>query len=140
MSQKSHNKHMQHQVINASFSSIDNKGTCNNIRTMRMSTMMKRKDIVDNGGVRPKAVWDMKTVELYIKLCLGEVEKGEHNGTNLTEKGDNVENAIDVLDEWWEKKQLENPRYGKFRRKGLRFYNELTALFKDTYASSSFCA
>jgi hypothetical protein len=49
--------------------------------------MMKRKDIVDNGGVRPKAVWDMKTVELYIKLCLGEVEKGEHNGTNLTEKG-----------------------------------------------------
>ena len=52
-----------------------------------MSTMMKRKDIVDNGGVRPKAVWDMKTVELYIKLCLDEVKKGEYNGPNLTEKG-----------------------------------------------------
>ncbi|XP_045790167.1 L10-interacting MYB domain-containing protein-like [Trifolium pratense] len=143
---------------------------------MRMSTMMKlkRKDIVDNAGVRPKAVWDIKTVELYIRLCLDEVKKGEHNGTNLTEKGwksvlSNINEKLTGKDygknqlknkwynlkrdwqEWyklfanetlvggdsaerWEKKQLENPQYGKFRRKGLRCYNELTTLFKGMVA------
>lgn len=139
---------------------------------------MKRKDIGDKGGVRPKAEWDVNTVKLYIKLCLDEVKKGEHNGTTLTKKGwksvlsnfnektgkdyenkqltnkwynlrrdwqewyklfaketlvgqDSAKNAIDAPDEWWEKKQLENPQYGKFRQKGLPFYIELTTLFKD---------
>jgi len=48
---------------------------------------MKRKDVVDNGGVRLKAEWDVNTVKLYIKLCLDEVKKGEHNGTTFTKKG-----------------------------------------------------
>jgi hypothetical protein len=31
----------------------------------------------------------------------------------------------------------ENPQYGKFRHKGLRFYNELTALFKGMVAATT---
>ncbi|XP_054788511.1 uncharacterized protein LOC129294275 [Prosopis cineraria] len=37
---------------------------------------------------------------------------------------------MDASDDWWEKKILENPLYGKFKHKGLPFANELTELFQ----------
>jgi hypothetical protein len=56
----------------------------------------------------------MKTVELYIKLCLDEVKKGEYNGTNLTEKGwksvlCNINEKLTGKD--YEKNQLKNKWY-----------------------------
>jgi hypothetical protein len=86
--------------------------------------MMKRKYIVDNGGVRPKAVWDIKTVELYIKLCLDEVEKGEHNGTNLTEKGwkSVLSNINEKTGKDYKNNQLKNKWYN-LKRDWQEWYN-----------------
>ncbi|XP_020235070.1 L10-interacting MYB domain-containing protein [Cajanus cajan] len=141
--------------------------------------------LVDNEGVKAKAAWDVKVTEMFVKLCLDQVYKGERNGTNLTKKGwkfvesefnmksgrkygksqfrnkwdnlkkewliwyklfgketglgwDNVRNTVDASDEWWDKKQMENPLYGKFRYKGLAFANNLTTLFKDVVANEKF--
>ncbi|XP_057429620.1 L10-interacting MYB domain-containing protein-like isoform X2 [Lotus japonicus] len=48
---------------------------------------------------------------------------------------DKAKNTVDAPDEWWEKKQLENPLYGKYREKGLSFGEELTIMFKDVVAT-----
>ncbi|KAL4281401.1 hypothetical protein GQ457_03G008460 [Hibiscus cannabinus] len=51
---------------------------------------------------------------------------------------DSMKNIVDASNEWWEQKIAENPKYGKFRNKGLPFYNELTILFKDVTATGEF--
>ncbi|KAK8561624.1 hypothetical protein V6N12_048688 [Hibiscus sabdariffa] len=51
---------------------------------------------------------------------------------------DSMKNTIDASNEWWEQKIAENPKYGKFRNKGLPFYNELTILFKDVTTTGEF--
>ncbi|CAL5195902.1 unnamed protein product [Lathyrus oleraceus] len=51
---------------------------------------------------------------------------------------DSEKNSFDAPDEWWEKKQLEYPLYGKFREKGLPFANQLTTLFKDVVANGEY--
>ena len=53
---------------------------------------LKRKATVDppstnNDVYEPKAVWDLKTTEIFIQACLDQVYKGECNGTTLTKKG-----------------------------------------------------
>ncbi|XP_039690905.1 L10-interacting MYB domain-containing protein-like [Medicago truncatula] len=54
----------------------------------------------------------------------------------VTELGWNFEkNIVYASDEWWEKKELENPQYAKFRDKGLPLAHQLTTLFKDVVAN-----
>jgi len=90
---------------------------------LRTMSNMKRKDIVDNGGVRPKAEWDVNTVKLYIKLCLDEVKKGEHNGTTLTKKGwkSVLSNINEKTGKDYGKKQLTNKWYN-LRRDWQEWY------------------
>ncbi|KAK8486069.1 hypothetical protein V6N12_067073 [Hibiscus sabdariffa] len=107
-----------------------------------------------------KAVWDLKATEYFIQGCLDQVSKGERNGTTLTKKDwqavtsyffdltgkkydksqfkNSMKNTVDASNEWWEHKIAENPKYDKFRNKGLPFYNELTILFKDVTATGEF--
>ncbi|KAK8554160.1 hypothetical protein V6N12_031133 [Hibiscus sabdariffa] len=53
---------------------------------------------------------------------------------------DSVKNIVDASNEWWEQKIAENPKYEKFRNKGLPFYNELTILFKDVAVTGEFAS
>ncbi|XLR43458.1 hypothetical protein S83_028118, partial [Arachis hypogaea] len=51
---------------------------------------------------------------------------------------DYTKHTVDAPNEWWERKQLENPLYEKFKNKGLPFKDELTILFKDVMADGKF--
>ncbi|XP_054785470.1 uncharacterized protein LOC129292000 [Prosopis cineraria] len=67
---------------------------------------------------------------------------GQHGINYFPETGfgwDSAKNMVDTPDEddWWEKKQLENPQYTKFRYKALLFAQELAILFKDVVTSNS---
>ncbi|XP_057416756.1 uncharacterized protein LOC130711239 [Lotus japonicus] len=48
----------------------------------------KRKEHVDTPTTdKSKAEWDVRALEIYIKLCLDQVYKGERSGTTLTKNG-----------------------------------------------------
>ncbi|XP_054791680.1 uncharacterized protein LOC129297372 [Prosopis cineraria] len=64
-----------------------------------------------------KAVWNSTLTKIFIKECLEQVYKKQRKGTTFNKNG-------------WQ----ENPLYGKFRYKGLRFARELTLIFKDVLA------
>ncbi|KAL1299292.1 hypothetical protein AAHE18_18G098700 [Arachis hypogaea] len=51
---------------------------------------------------------------------------------------DYIKHTVDAPNEWWERKQLENLLYEKFRNKGLPFKDELTILFKDVMVDGKF--
>ncbi|KEH22042.1 Myb/SANT-like DNA-binding domain protein [Medicago truncatula] len=105
----------------------------------------------NNEGQSSKASWkDIKATEYFVKACLDQVTKCQRNGTCFTKKGwkgivsqfheqsglnYDKKNTVDASDEWWEKKELENPQYAKFRDKGLPFAHQLTTLFKDVVAN-----
>ncbi|XLT50652.1 hypothetical protein HN873_043256 [Arachis hypogaea] len=115
----------------------------------------------NNESLKTKAAWNMETTKQFIQACLDQVAKQQRNGTTLTKKKwdnlkkewsawyklfgketglgwDYTKHTVDAPNEWWERKQLENPLYGKFRNKGLPFKDELTILFKDIIADGKF--
>ncbi|XP_006576061.1 uncharacterized protein [Glycine max] len=59
-------------------------------------------------------------------------------GKEIGLRWDNAKSSADASDEWWVKKQLENPLYGKFKNKGLSFTHKLTELFENVVANREF--
>ncbi|XP_020235077.1 uncharacterized protein LOC109814947 [Cajanus cajan] len=106
--------------------------------------------LVDNEDVKAKAAWDVKATEIGRKYGKSQFRNKWDNlkkewliwyklfGKETGLGWDNVRNTVDASDEWWDKKQMENPLYGKFRYKGLAFANNLTTLFKDVVANEKF--
>ncbi|XP_054801500.1 uncharacterized protein LOC129305518 [Prosopis cineraria] len=96
-----------------------------------------------------KAVWNSTLTKIFIKECLEQVYKKQRKGTTFNKNGwqaiiegfeaktgksyeqKQLKNKLDNMRKEWN----ENPLYGKFRYKGLRFARELTLIFKDVMAT-----
>lgn len=78
----------------------------------------------NDGDKKSKAVWDHKSTEYFVQVCLDQVAKGERIGTSFTKKGwkDIVSQFNELSGRKYDKTKLKN-RYDSLRKDWRAWYN-----------------